>query len=294
VVRAWATLSRELLESAGIAWEEPLRSADRNRYFNEELPGLMLEVARDRDFQPAFDALVVDEGQDHDTLIQGSQGDDAPVGWWEIYCKLLREGTEARMAIFCDPAQRPLFRDREKFNVSRLRQRLSQAAHVKLPFTLRYTRPVFRFLQTLNSEPTKELISGLRHRVPLPEGPEVETYEVPPEKTAAKVREIVLPWVTGGFCRTDEILILSPHSRKAKTSLVNCTRIGEWPLAEEGIPQPGRLTLLSINKAKGMDSLAVILVDLEPFATLSKPQDQLDYFMGASRARQLLAIVHRK
>jgi len=53
------------------------------------------------------------------------------------------------------------------------------------------------------------------------------------------------------------------------------------------------LALVSINKAKGLDSLAVIMIDIERFDKLSKPQEQMNYFMGASRARQLLAIFHR-
>jgi hypothetical protein len=135
-----------------------------------------------------------------------------------------------------NPAQRPLFRDRERFEVNQLRRRLSQAVHLKLPFTLRYSRPVFQFLESLRSDATKGL-GGLRHRESLPEGPDVEIYEVQPGQTAAKVREIVISWVTGGFCRLDEILILSPHSRKAKSISSRKHRIRwttSWELAGLG------------------------------------------------------------
>lgn len=59
------------------------------------------------------------------------------------------------------------------------------------------------------------------------------------------------------------------------------------------VEQTGQLSFLSINKAKGLDSLAVILVDLKAFAELPDKQSQMDFFMGASRARQLLAVVHQ-
>jgi hypothetical protein len=49
----------------------------------------------------------------------------------------------------------------------------------------------------------------------------------------------------------------------------------------------------TVNKAKGLDSLAVIMIDIEGFDKLSKPQEQMNYFMGASRTRQLPAIFHR-
>jgi hypothetical protein len=38
--------------------------------------------------------------------------------------------------------------------------------------------------------------------------------------------------------------------------------------------------------------LAVILVGLSSFDQLTRPYDRFTYFMGASRARQLLACVH--
>jgi hypothetical protein len=44
-----------------------------------------------------------------------------------------------------------------------------------------------------------------------------------------------------------------------------------------------------------MDFLAVILIDFEPFEELSADSEQVDfqeaYFLGASRARQLLGVV---
>jgi hypothetical protein len=79
-----------------------------------------------------------------------------------------------------------------------------------------------------------------------------------------------------------------------KTSLAGCSQIGEWPLVSCVIRKPGELSLLSINKAKGLDSLAVIMIDTQSFDKLSNPQQQMDYFMGASRSRQLLAILHRE
>jgi hypothetical protein len=80
------------------------------------------------------------------------------------------------------------------------------------------------------------------------------------ESTAAKVEEVVTRWVSDGFCRAEEILILSPHGTIRKTSLVGGSKIGEWPLNSFTARRPGELSLLSINKAKGLDSLAVIMM----------------------------------
>jgi hypothetical protein len=293
IVRSWETLSRELLDAAGVGWDDPISPAEREIYFGDVVPSLMRDIARDQVVKPRFDALVVDEAQDHDTCWPGSESDNTNAGWWEIYWKLLREKTNARMAIFCDRTQRPLFRQRDRFDVTRLFKRLSQPVQVSLQFTLRYSLPIFRFLKTLKSDATASLVDNLRSRVSLPEGPDVELHDVEPTRTATKVEEIVSRWVRDGFCRLDEILILSPHGIKAKTSLANHSMIGEWPVVGIDERKPGSLALISVNKAKGLDSLAVIMIDVERFENLATPQEQMNYFMGASRARQLLAIVHK-
>ncbi|MEQ2009990.1 MAG: hypothetical protein ABMA26_24660 [Limisphaerales bacterium] len=40
----------------------------------------------------------------------------------------------------------------------------------------------------------------------------------------------------------------------------------------------------SVNKAKGLDALGVILVDFLPLSEQTQPSYQVSYFMGASRA----------
>ena len=56
-------------------------------------------------------------------------------------------------------------------------------------------------------------------------------------------------------------------------------------------PAPKAIRHLSINRAKGLDAVAVIVVGVAPFASLTRIDDQYTYFMGASRAKQLLAVV---
>jgi len=294
VVRSWAGLARELLEGAGLEWDEPTGTTESDLYFGEVVPSLMRDIARDQQFEARFDALVVDEAQDQDTSWRESESDEGASGWWEVYWRLLRKKTSARMAIFYDSDQRQLFRRKEGFDATRVFKCLSQPAHASLLFTHRYSRPVFEFLKTLRSDAILNLVRNLRYRTVLPEGPNVELYTVKPESTAAKLEAIVTRWVNDGFCRVDEILILSPHGTKLKTSLAGCSQIGEWPLVSCVIRRPGELSLLSINKAKGLDSLAVIMIDVPAIDKLFAAQEQMDYFMGASRARQLLAIIHRE
>lgn len=293
IVHGWESLARELLDTAGVGWDNPVSPTERDLYYGEVVPSLLREIAGDQLFEARFDALVVDEAQDHDTCWPGSLSNNTECGWWENYWKLLREGTDSRMAIFYDQAQRPLFRHKERFEAADIFKRLSQPVHANLLFTVRYPLPVFRFLKTLQSESTTSLVEQLRYRTSLPEGPDVELHEVEPLHIASKLEEVVTRWAGGGLCRPDEILILSPHGTKAKTSLANFLEIGLWPLVDADERKPGTLALLSVNKAKGLDSLAVAMIDVEKFENLTAPQDQMNYFMGASRARQLLAILHK-
>jgi hypothetical protein len=84
-----------------------------------------------------------------------------------------------------------------------------------------------------------------------------------------------------------------PHGTKAKNSLADHSKIGARALVGVDDRKPGNLALLSVNKAKGLDSLAVIPLNAARFEKLATPQEQMNYFMGASRARQLLAIFHK-
>lgn len=97
--------------------------------------------------------------------------------------------------------------------------------------------------------------------------------------------------VEEGFCRVEQILVLAPH-QKAKTSLAECSRVATWPLIDHLERAPGQLNLLAVRRAKGLDSLGVILIDFPQFDRLAEGQDKMDFFMGASRARQLLAVLH--
>jgi superfamily I DNA and RNA helicase len=85
IVRSWESLARELLNAAGVGWDEPATPAEREIYFGEVVPSLMRELVRDNQLQPRFDALVVDEAQDHDTSWPGPESDQIDCGWWEIY-----------------------------------------------------------------------------------------------------------------------------------------------------------------------------------------------------------------
>jgi hypothetical protein len=67
-VLSWEELTVRLLRHADIEHEPPSEYSERVNYFGVMVPGLILEVLKENPPEPVYDALVVDEAQDHDTL----------------------------------------------------------------------------------------------------------------------------------------------------------------------------------------------------------------------------------
>lgn len=290
IVRSWESLARELFDQAGLPWEPPAESVARYAYFTEVVPGLMKEIVAQPGFVPQFDALVVDEAQDHDTRLVNQSVDSEDAGWWEIYFRILKDGELASITVAYDPEQRPAYRGLELFDAQKLRRRLPHSAHVRLRFTRRYTRPIFEFLNTLKSRRTQQIVESLRADQHLPEGPEVYFKEAVPGQETKAIAEMVRDWVADGFCNVEEILILTP-SRIEKGPLGEVEMIGKWELERSLDRVRGKLHTISVHRAKGLDSLGVILVGFPRFEEEPHPDAQMNFFMAASRARQLLGII---
>jgi hypothetical protein len=141
------------------------------------------------------------------------------------------------------------------------------------------------------------LIARLHEPDDLPEGPDVVISSLPkatPAEVEAEVGRIIAAWTEIGYCRAEEVLILHTRTDLQKSALGGCRELAGLPLIEYGTaPEPGKKAIrhLSINRAKGLDAVAVIVVGVAPFASLTRIDDQYTYFMGASRAKQLLAVV---
>jgi len=303
----WEELANHILESCGMTNEAPAPDApaeEKVTYYEQDLPGLLLECIREEEFAerlPRFDALVVDEAQDHDTAFPEAldeEGRHTECGWWSIYFALLREGTRAPAALFFDRAQRPPFRGSGGFDAQALAVRFSQPAFARLPHALRYTRPIYDFLRTLNAPGTEGLLERLCEPDDLPEGPDViqaDLEETTTQRVRSAVEEIIQNWIEDGYCQAEDILLLHARTRLQDSAIGPCETLSGLPLVEYGeTRESGRKCIrhLSINRAKGLDSLAVILIGVRPFASIRHTDNQYTYFMGASRAKQLLGIVH--
>jgi hypothetical protein len=294
VVHSWESLAREIFDSAGLNWNQEIPETPEllQEYYDITAPSTLHDIVNSSDFQPKYDALVVDEAQDHTTHLEG-EANRAGTNWWAAYWKLLKQGNKSSVAIFYDAAQRPAFRH-GNFSADRLAQSLAKAVRIRLPHTVRYTRQIFNYLKhDLMAPATTALIAGLEAKPPIIAGPEVIHKKAAPEDTAATIQQIITQWIEEGWCREEDILILSPHRDQEGTSLKGIKKIGALKLVDGHHQEPDALHLLSINRAKGLDEAAVIVIDLPPFNPKGETQDQYNHFMAASRARQLLAIVER-
>jgi hypothetical protein len=291
VVRSWEELARELIAGAGLAYEAPVGGTDRTRFYEQDLPQLMAQIVKEGLCKPQFDALVVDEAQDHDTSIPGFPADWAGPGWWGVYWALLKQGEKARIAAFGDPAQRPAFRGGGGFDANALLQRSNfRPVQMKLMRTVRYSRPVFQYLKGLQSKALAKLNAGLLQRGSLPDGPAVVVCDARSAEVAGTADRIVSAWFQQGWCRPEQVLVLSRHSQTKRSALETCSSLAGKPLVNHLERRSDEIGLLSVNRAKGLDALAVIVVDYGPWEKLSET-DRVGFFMGASRARQLLAVI---
>ena len=293
-VMSWEELAKSLLTKAGLPFDVPSEPAERTDFFARVVPELMAQVVEEKLCTPEYDALIVDEAQDHDTSMATFPPGWTGPGWWGVYWNLLQNGAASRVGLFYDPAQRPAFRSPDGFDAAAIHRSLrANPVKVRLQKSVRYSRPILTFLKSLHAPAVADLVDGLQQRGSLPEGPEVEERSVPREDTAKTVAAIIRRWTEAGLCRPDEILLLSLHGRLEKSALSGFSELNGIPIVDFLKRQRGCISMSSVNKAKGLDALGVILVDFLTLSEQTQPSYQVSYFMGASRARQLLAIVHQ-
>jgi hypothetical protein len=304
LVRGWEDLCLELCEIAGLPLVPPPLGSPLEQvrhFFEVRLPQQLLDISRRAELVekwPQFDALIVDEAQDHDTIWHEeipSQPSDTG-GWWLIYLRLLKHGRDSAAGIFYDVAQRPPFRAPERFDPHVMARLWSQPAHVRLQPALRYTRPLWQFFRDHPSPHTQPMIDALGQGEHLPEGPEPELHRPSADQDALDlVESIIHRWRKSGLCDPSEILILHAQSDIAKSPIgarrvLAGRNLREWT---EETEHPDCIRHTSIHKAKGLDSKAVILIGLPSHSELVSDYDHYSWFMAVSRARQLLAIVEK-
>ena len=193
-----------------------------------------------------------------------------------------------------DPAQRPRFRP-ERFDIADLVPVFSQPALVHLDQAVRFTRPLFAYLRGAAGD--HPLVAGLAPHKRAPEGPDVEVRRAAPGATAEAAADILRTWLKAGLCTPRDICILGRRSRLENSSLGGLTELAGHPLADFPVPGPGTgpsaaerlphdtFRYLSLNRAKGLDFLAALLIDTP------RQTHPDEFLLAATRARQMLGVV---
>jgi len=287
-VMAWEDLVRQAFLEAGLPYEPPSEKEALRKFFEDDVPALMQDMVVGGQIRARFDALVVDEGQDHDTA---SASTNNAGGWWPAYFSLLKRGAlGSSIAVFHDTAQRPSFRAGSFEPESLVSAWGTEPVRIRLGQSLRYTQQIFKYLNGLSSPALQGLRAGLGSQPVWHQGNEVEEISVPREESVQAVASIVERWINQGWARAEQILILSRRGTQSGSSLGGITNLSGFPLVTDFRPERGSIGFGSVNRAKGLDRLAVIVVDFAPWGSMPV-EDHFPFFMGVSRARQLLAVV---
>lgn len=288
IVHTWESLADWLTHKLSKEAKARVRPPEQRdgTYYEVTLPELMFEAVCEDEFDPPFDALVVDEAQDQD------------IGWWPIYYALMQDGPKSPIGIFYDPAQRPAFRCKNGgFDIHAVAKDLSQPAHFHIRGTRRYTRPIFDYLRSLQSAESSKFVDDMSDERNLLAGPEVIEIGDLASIDAAKVEagKLLSGWLKSGLLDASDVLLLTRHdpfSEKRRWFIHGAPFATKSIVPADDLDARSmeKVRVTSFHKAKGLDAKAVIMLDTLPWADL-RPGDREGYWIAASRARQLLAVL---
>lgn len=286
-VRSWESIVCDVMTAIGIGFDPPANPDAKTDYFRHEVPAALSLALENACIVPHYDALVVDEGQDHNT----SAGDLRSV-WWSLYLGLLRQPETALIAVAYDTRQRPPYWDSGTFNEEQLLALLGpEAVRIHCPTPHRYTRQIAGYLNSLAARLHFPFECQPAELARLPDAFAVLEQPASLETTAATVDSIASTWISEGLAAPEEILIIGLRNDRGYYGLGD-TCAGH-PLVAVEERTLHQLSYISAGRCKGLESLAVILVGLGDPETLSDGFRH-SYFLAASRVRQHLAVVTLK
>jgi hypothetical protein len=254
-------LMAQLVHSGGGRPQRP--DVDDDYYFTTWLPERALEVALSEEL--VFDALVIDEGQD--LLLPGYIDflDAVLVGGLKKGC----------WRWFSDPAQ----------NIFRASS--PEAAEELLGCSPAQYRLTLNCRNTAAIATTAHLISGVAWtEVTQVDGPEVEMLWYRDSGEARKVISRYVARLISGGVKPGSIVVLGRRHLDGGVLSAGLEDLLPYPLVEA--PSPRRaIEFATIQSFKGLESEAVILIDLDGFEL---PDLLADFYAAATRPRSHLAL----
>ncbi len=237
----------------------------RSRYFDEELPDLMLR-AMEQHPEWKYDAIIVDEGQDFHDL------------WWLPLQEALKDPKESFFYVFYDDNQKLLEGKR---------------GHVpqELP----------RFLLRENVRNTRNIHQKLTHFYRgaqdsisrAPAGPTVKmlSYESD-EEMARLLDQTILGLMRHADMRANRLVVLTPRSLQ-KTRLTKITLSNGYQLRQEKCLGEKDISYSNIFRFKGLESAVVIVVEIDEEFRRMSTFEELCY-VAFSRPRSHLVLLGKR
>lgn len=294
-VKLWEDYVTALATAAEV---EPLaEDADQKQrieYYDKDLPTALILAAGDPSLKiHKYDALIVDEAQDHTNE------------WWPYYLDvLLKDPATASLGIYADPFQRPKFRA-GSFDSKHIRKVIDRHTKVQLPGTYRYTEKIYQFLsEGIFKELTKpdpDFIKEAQEALGEFKGSVTgEDTIIKEHKDCATAKKeavsTIKSWIELGKINRKECLILTSKDPFGKGGIFeddatfgkeytakDATEVSSYTLKDN------EFLATSFHKSKGLDARAVIILDVFAPSILAAGFHK-GLWIAASRARQYLVI----
>ena len=256
----------------------PKMGKDAAQYYDKDLPHALKQATKmmrkDKKMREKFffDAVIIDEGQDF------------ACEWIDSLTELLRDSERGIIRFFYDPAQR-LFGARNGIDCELVNKMPVMVLNRGFRNTCKILDWVYKNtgirVQCYNNTPQGKSVKELRYTNPAEQ-----------EKLLVECYENLVSHYKLSY---SDILVVSMCSertsgiRNIKDERFVWNRVGGKKLIRD------KVNIVSTYRIKGLDALAVILVDVEEPAELSKRENwKRCLLVGATRAKQLLSVIRKK
>ena len=256
----------------------PKMGTDKSKYYNSDLPqaftSAQTKLFKDKKLREKmfFDAVIIDEAQDFAS------------DWIDSFIGLLLDKERGFVRVFYDPAQR-LYANRN--GIENAQVKAMPVMVLKRGF--RNTKKILEWIY-------KNTNIRLQSYNNTPQGHSVKEYRY---KDASEEEQLLLnsynELMRKYNLKPSEILVVSMHS-ESKSGIKNIkderfvwNKVGGKKLIQD------KVNIVSAYRIKGLDTMAVILVDVEEPTETSKREDWKRLLLvGATRAKKLLTVIRKK
>ena len=254
----------QMVNDSGIQLTIPSNSQDLSSFFEDTLPSLAIDIARNRSYQ--LDRIIVDETQD----IMSEK-------YLLFMDACLKRGlARGRWVFFGDFFKQAIYKQYMSPDTffSKL-ENFSAFIKYKLKINCRNSKNICEEIKTVSRITNETQYYGIA------DGPQVEYITYCSQDDERKKLVELITILREHSVEPGRITILSP--RKRSNSVVSL--LNEIKVQDYSIPAPEDISFSTIHGFKGMENTVIILTDIESFE-----DDQLMY-VAFSRARTGLYVL---